>query len=120
VSSITRKSSLKPAAGPVVGEPGGFAGPAPTMTGVFDTDFGQLMLTSSDGMYSQKNGHVKITKIYGDFMDGTWSQSVSSQQCDDGSYRGTFHFRFTADGFTGTYGYCDGPTNAGPWNGKRR
>jgi hypothetical protein len=110
---------LEPA-GPVVGEPGGFAGPAPTMTGVFDTDFGQLMLTSSDGMYSQKNGHVKITKIYGDFMDGTWTQSEASQQCSDGSYRGTFHFRFTKDGFTGTYGYCDGPANAGPWNGTRR
>jgi hypothetical protein len=116
----TEKLTTTPVHGPVIGEPGGFAGPAPPMTGVFDTDFGVLTLTRSDGSYTTSDGRVTITKIYGDFMDGTWTQSTSSQQCVDGSNRGTFHFQFTKDGFTGTYGYCDGPTNAGPWNGKRR
>jgi len=106
--------------GPAVSEPGGFAGPAPTMTGTFDSDFGALVLTKTDGTYSYKNGRVTITKIYGDFMDGTWSQSESGQRCPDGAYRGTFHFQFTKTGFTGHYGYCDGQANAGPWNGTRR
>jgi hypothetical protein len=105
---------------PVVGEPGGFAGPAPTMTGTFDTDFGVLVLTSRDGMYSVSNGRVTIEHIYGDFMDGSWTQSKSEQQCTDGTYRGHFHFRFTSKGFTGSYGYCDGPANAGRWNGTQR
>ena len=106
--------------GPRIGEPGGFAGPAPTIAGTYDTDFGVLVLTKIDGTYSYKNGRVTITKIYGDFMDGTWSQSVSSQQCADGTYHGTFQLRFTKDGFTGSFGYCERLPNAGVWNGKRR
>jgi hypothetical protein len=105
---------------PVVGETGGVAGPAPTITGTFDTDFGVLTLTARDGSYTVNNGHVTIEHIYGDFMDGTWSQSTSAQQCSDGTYRGRFHFKFTNDGFAGSYGYCDGPINAGRWNGTRR
>lgn len=110
----------KQPSGPVIGEPGGFAGPAPTMTGVFDSDFGTLTLGKTDGTYTVKNGRVTILKIAGDFMDGTWAQSSAARQCADGTYRGTFHFHFTKDSFTGSYGYCDGPTNAGQWNGTRR
>jgi hypothetical protein len=106
--------------GPVVGEPGGFAGPAPTMAATFDTDFGVLTLTAKDGTYSVNNGHVTVDHIYGDFMDGAWTQSTAAQQCSDGTYHGRFHFRFDARGFTGSYGYCDGQVNAGQWNGTRR
>jgi len=110
----------KPGGAMTVGEPGGFAGPAPAMTGTFDTDFGVLTLNARDGTYAYKNGRVEIAHIYGDFMDGTWSQSESSQRCTDGTFRGKFHFRFTATGFTGSFGLCDGPIGAGQWNGKRR
>lgn len=116
--AVREKMTYKP--GPIIGEPGGIAGLAPPIEGTYDSDFGVLMLTKTDGTYSFKDGRVTLSKIYGDFVDGTWSQSESGQQCSDGSYRGTFHFSFTQDGFTGSYGYCDGPTNAGPWNGKRR
>jgi hypothetical protein len=115
---FTKKMTYKP--GPIVSEPGGFVGPAPPMTGTFASDFGTLTLTKVDGTYTYKDGRVTITKIYGDFMDGTWSQTQSSQQCSDGTYHGTFRFRFTKSGFTGTYGYCEDPPGAGPWNGTRQ
>jgi hypothetical protein len=117
--TIGNRMAYKPPP-PVISEPGGVAGPAPAMTGAFDTDFGMLTLSRTDGSYSYKDGRVVISKIVGDFMDGTWTQSSSGQECSDGAYRGTFHFRFSRDGFTGSYGYCDGPTSAGPWNGRRR
>lgn len=110
----------RPGSGPIMGEPGGFAGPAPAMTGVFDTDFGVLQITKSGGTYGYKNGQLTIAKIFGDFMEGTWTQSGSNQRCSDGAYRGTFRFRFTKEGFTGAFGYCDAPPGSGTWNGKRR
>jgi hypothetical protein len=109
-----------PARGPVVGEPGGFAGPAPTMTGTFGTDFGELILGTKEGNYGASNGSVSVERIYGNFMDGTWRQSQAAQLCADGTYRGHFHFQFNAKGFAGSYGYCDGPVNAGHWNGTRQ
>jgi len=118
--SVQRTASNAPLTPPIVSEPGGFAGPAPAMTGTFDTDFGVLTLGAREGTYSYKNGRVQIAHIYGDFMDGTWTQSESSQRCADGAYRGKFHFRFNATGFTGSFGVCDGPMGAGQWNGKRR
>ena len=105
---------------PPAGEPGGVAGPAPTMTGTFDTDLGVLVLTAAGGTYSTLDGRVTVTNVAGDFMDGTWTTSWSAQRCADGQYRGRFHFRFTQAGFIGTYGLCDGPITAGQWNGKRR
>lgn len=127
IGSVSRMQYTPPSSstppqqtGPAIGEPGGFAGPAPEMAGAFDSSFGALVLTKTDGTYTYKDGRVTITKIYGDFMDGTWSQSQSGQMCADGTYRGTFHFHFTKDGFTGSYRYCDGTVNAGPWNGTRR
>jgi hypothetical protein len=89
-------------------------------TGTFDTDFGVLVLGTSDGKYSYNNGYVVVTQILGAEMDGTWWQTHSSHQCEDGNYHGHFHFAFTQAGFSGSYGYCDGPANAGPWNGTRR
>jgi hypothetical protein len=94
--------------------------PASLTTGTFDTDFGMLELSATEGTYSQKNGHVTVTKTNGNIVRGIWEQSTASKPCGDGRFWGKFAFTFDAAGFTGTYGYCKGSPNAGPWNGKRR
>ncbi len=96
------------------------AQPAAAMTGTFDTDLGVLLLTATGGTYTTLNGHVTVTAVAGDVMDGTWTTSWSTERCADGAYRGRFRFTFTPGGFTGAYGFCDGPLTAGAWNGKRR
>ena len=93
---------------------------ASATTRVFDTNFGVFTLTDHDGTYADSDGRVANLKVDGDSMDGTWTQTLSSHRCPDGSYRGSFHLQFTQDGFTGTWGWCDGPLTAGVWNGKRR
>jgi hypothetical protein len=103
-----------------VGEPGGIAAMAPAMTGIFNTDFGELILGANGGTYSVNGGGVHIERIYGDFMDGTWTQATAAQKCSDGTYHGHFRFRFNPRGFTGSYGYCEGAVGAGQWNGTRR
>jgi hypothetical protein len=102
---------------PIIGDPG--IVPPPPMYGTYETDFGTLTLGGNGGSYSYKSGHVCIAKIVANFMEGTWTQSESGQRCADGTYHGRFRFNFNKDGFTGTYGYCEGAPNAGPWNGRR-
>ncbi len=94
--------------------------PRSAMTGTFDTDLGVLVLAGNEGTYSTLNGRVTVTGIAGDVMDGTWTTSWSTQRCADGAYRGHFRFTFDPAGFTGAYGFCDGPPTAGVWNGTRR
>lgn len=103
--------------------PPGSATPPPQgslTTGTFDTTFGVLELRETEGNFSQKNGHVTVTKTQGNVVHGTWEQSTAAQRCPDGRFRGKFVFAFNPGGFTGSYGYCNGPTNAGEWNGTRR
>ncbi len=119
-SHLGKQSQLVDCPPPVVAEPGGFAGPAPTMTGVFDTDFGTLRLGARGGVYTFKDGQVCIAKVYANSMIGTWTQSDSGRRCDDGTFRGHFRFTFNQSGFTGSFGYCDDPPNDGPWNGRRK
>ncbi len=90
------------------------------MTGTFDTDFGVLTLTPQGGTYSVNDGHVIVANVSGDVMAGTWTQSRAATRCADGTYHGAFTFRFNAQGFVGSYGYCDDPPTAGRWNGTRR
>ncbi len=98
------------------------APPQPTaaMTGTFDTNLGVLVLAGNAGTYSILDGRVTVTGVTGDAMDGTWNTSWSAQRCGDGLFRGRFRFTFNAAGFTGAYGFCDGPLTAGAWNGQRR
>lgn len=94
--------------------------PASLTTGTFDSTFGVLELRETEGSYSQKNGHVTVLKTVGNRIKGIWEQSTAAQQCPDGRFWGKFVFTFDAQGFTGTYGYCNGPATAGEWNGTRR
>jgi hypothetical protein len=89
------------------------------MTGDFDSDFGRLSLTPQAGTYAYHDGRVSVSSRQGPNMDGTWQESSGAHKCLDGLYRGRFHFEFTDSGFTGQFGYCDDPVNAGKWNGKR-
>jgi hypothetical protein len=93
--------------------------PQQDMTGNFATSFGRMTLSASGGAYATGNGRVSVTRISGNVMQGIWEQSSATRRCSDGRYRGTFVFTFAADGFEGSYGYCDDPPNAGAWNGKR-
>lgn len=90
------------------------------MTGMFDTDFGVLALTPNGGTYTYENGRVTATNVHQYIMEGTWQQNKAGQKCEDGTYHGSFVFQFNVDGFTGFYGYCEGPPTAGKWNGKRK
>jgi hypothetical protein len=88
--------------------------------GTYDTTFGKLTLKGSSGDYSYSDGKVSVSRVQGNWVEGTWEQSKSSRQCDDGRYYGRFRFEFTAAGFTGIYGYCgDDPGSANVWDGSR-
>lgn len=92
---------------------------ASLMTGDFNSTFGAMHLDSNGGTYAYSNGRIRIASASANTLTGTWEQSSSSQRCSDGRYWGRFQMQFTRAGFTGAYGYCDGPTTAGPWNGTR-
>jgi hypothetical protein len=101
--------------------------PAPPVAdvtaGTFDTDFGVLNMGRYSGTYAHHDGKVTVAGRggnAGNILDGDWEESSGTQRCVDGRYRGHFHFEFDQAGFTGGYGYCDAPANAGPWNGRRR
>jgi len=87
-------------------------------TGVFRTDFGEMVLGVADGSYSQRNGQIVIDTIRGNTIEGTWLQNVSSEKCDDGGFRGRFVFTFNETGFSGKSGYC-GEVPDRTWNGVR-
>lgn len=94
--------------------------PATLMTGEFDSTFGRLKLADGSGNYDYNKGRIVISRIDGSVMEGIWEQSKSSQRCADGHYFGRFRFTFDADGFTGSYGYCDqSPIPSNVWNGTR-
>lgn len=89
------------------------------ITGTFDSDFGALTLTPEGGSYTHHDGRISVSSHLGPNMEGSWQESTGTHQCADGLYRGRFRFVFTETGFTGHFGYCDGPTDAGNWNGIR-
>ncbi len=91
------------------------------MTGIFDTGGGVMHLGPSGGTYQAQNGRMSVTKIDGEVMEGLWEQDNSGGQCPDGRHRGRFRLTFTADGFTGVFGYCEEePHRIGGFQGKRR
>lgn len=95
---------------------------APWMTGTYDSDFGELHLNPSTkrGSYAYHNGHIRMSGLVGPEMYGEWGESAGTHPCADGTYRGRFHFSFTASGFAGQFGYCDDAPSTGQWNGTRR
>ena len=115
-AALERPASAEPNFPPPASSP---QAPGSLTTGIFDTDFGRLDLRATEGTYSQSNGHVTVDRAQGNIIRGTWEQSSASKRCRDGRFHGKFVFAFTSDGFTGSYGYCDGPPNDGPWNGRR-
>jgi hypothetical protein len=78
-----------------------------------------MTLDENGGRYAYSNGRIRVTSASGATVSGTWEQDQSSQRCGDGRYWGRFQMQFTPSGFTGAYGYCDGPLTGGPWNGAR-
>ncbi len=88
--------------------------------GTFDTDFGVLTLTPQGGTYSVNDGHVIVANVSGDVMAGTWTQSRAGHAVRRRHLSRRLHVRFNAQGFVGSYGYCDDPPTAGRWNGTRR
>ncbi len=99
--------------------PAAQGGPRQWMTGTFDTSEGLVTLTPAGGSYAQDGGTIRVSAIRGAVMIGYWEEQHSDRQCRNGRYYGRIRWTFTADGFTGTWGYCDEePTRA--WSGKRR
>lgn len=90
------------------------------MTGEFKSSFGKLTLASGSGNYEYNHGRVTVSRVDGNVMEGIWEEDPSSRKCADGRNFGRFRFTFTADGFTGSYGYCDqAPAASNVWNGTR-
>lgn len=88
--------------------------------GTYDTTFGTLTLSNGSGVYSYKDGRVSLSRIEGNYAEGTWEQSTSDRQCPDGRYYGRMRFEFTKTGFVGKYSYCeDDPVDQNTWNGTR-
>ncbi len=108
--------------GQVVGTGGGSNVAASTamMSGTFDSSFGTLTLSPGGGSYDYYGGQVQVAAVNGDVMEGIWTQTRAARQCPDGRYYGRFRFAFSANGFTGSFGYCDEEPGAGAWNGTRR
>jgi hypothetical protein len=103
---------------------GGGAGGGPSyaswMTGTFDSTNGLMQLGPGGGSYANYGGQLSVTRVQGNIMEGTWTQTASGGQCPDGRHRGRFRFDFTENGFTGTWSYCDQePTRSG-FSGTRR
>jgi polyhydroxyalkanoate synthesis regulator phasin len=91
------------------------------MTGTFDSGGGLMTLTPSGGNYQYSNGRMRVTGINGAVMEGIWEQDSSGQKCRDGRHYGKFRLTFTANGFTGLFGYCeDEPSAPGGFQGTRR
>jgi hypothetical protein len=93
-----------------------------TWYGTFDTSFGitHLQPNASRGDYAYSNGRITVTYVDGTTMKGTWEQDKSSKQCADGRFYGHFIFQASANGFTGTFGYCDDAPGVGVWNGTKQ
>jgi hypothetical protein len=94
--------------------------PGTLTTGTFDTNFGILQLGPGGGTYSASNGRVTVMRTNGNIVQGRWEQDTSARRCPNGRFWGKFAFAFSAAGFNGSFGYCSGPLNAGPWNGTRK
>ncbi len=114
--AATTPASSSPAPPPLSGK-----APAQNMltTGAFNSTFGAMTLDANGGRYAYSNGRIRIANATANTLAGVWEQDQSSQRCSDGRYWGRFQMQFTQAGFTGSYGYCEGPTTAGPWNGSR-
>ena len=76
------------------------------------------------GHYPDYDGVLKGTLEDDGALLGYWFQNTSKHRCsyslDDTYYWGTFRFNnFTSGAFTGSWAYCDVPTNTGGiWDGK--
>lgn len=91
------------------------------MTGTFDSSGGVLQLTPAGGTYEYRQGTMRVTRIEGTTMEGIWTQNMSAGQCANGAYYGRFRLRFTEEGFTGVFGYCEEePYRTGSFFGTRR
>jgi hypothetical protein len=88
------------------------------MTGIFNTSEGRMTLSPGGGTYDQDSGRIIVTRIDGATMEGRWQEGSSAQRCADGTYGGRFSWTFTANGFSGSWGYCDGPLSNG-WTGTK-
>ena len=86
------------------------------MTGNFSSDFGAMTLKPTGGTYPNY-GTIEVTAIEGATMTGIWLQA-DGQRCADGRIWGRLRFTFTAAGFTGNWGRCEGGLD-GTWNGTR-
>lgn len=115
---------LPPAPRPPAGRPAAVAPAQPDgqysawMTGAFSTAWGRTTLSPTGGSYEYEGGSITVTSINGPVMEGIWRQTGSGS-CPDQGHWGRFRFTFTASGFTGVFGHCNGPLNQGDWNGTR-
>ncbi|UCH86410.1 MAG: hypothetical protein JSU97_07750 [Dehalococcoidia bacterium] len=88
--------------------------PSPTWTGVWDTNWGNMELTQSDGMvtdtYAHDEGNIQGT-VQGNKLIGTWSEYPSYGPPDDA---GEFEFILSPDGnsFLGRWRY----DSVGDWS----
>lgn len=103
--------------GPGGGGPGGQNPYAQWMTGNFNSSFGAMTLSPGGGTYPNY-GRIQVTAIEGAMMTGIWVQA-DGQRCADGQIWGRLRFTFTASGFTGSWGRCEGGLNEA-WNGTRQ
>lgn len=90
------------------------------MTGRFSSNFGAMMLSPGGGTYDYEGGTISVTRINGAVMESIWRQTTPGNCGGGKEHFGRFAFTFTANGFSGTWGHCDGPLNQGSWSGTRQ
>jgi hypothetical protein len=101
-------------------KPAQLQGPCPSVSGVWETNYGTMKLTQSgtsvSGSYTHDKGKIQGVMKKGVFI-GKWSEAPTYRSPDD-SGRVTLEFSSDCTSFSGTWDYGQN-SGGGAWHGKR-
>lgn len=96
-----------------------------TVSGTYNTTEGKMTLRQQDdqvtGYYGNDNGELNGT-LHNRTMEGVWIEDQSARRCSTSQngryYWGKISIKFTNEGFSGKWGYCNDPLTSS-WSGTR-